>query len=111
MSAANDFRRNVDPSVRRKTNKDLSELNNLKHTHNANKQALEKAEEKLERENNDLDAAVAALEEARNALSAAQEEIDADYLPEGAQPRARIDNRDRLLLVSFVHLAEFIELV
>jgi hypothetical protein len=29
-------------------------------------------------------------------LAEAQEEIDADYLPEGAQPRARIHSRDQI---------------
>jgi len=39
-----------------------------------------------------------ALERANGLLSQAQEDIDADYLPEGAQPKARIAKRDKLQL-------------
>lgn len=37
----------------------------------------------------------------QNALSDVEEIIDADYLPEGAQPVERIQKRDTLLLVSY----------
>jgi len=40
------------------------------------------------------------VEEANNELSLAQEEIDSIPLPEGAQPKARIQKRDQLLLRS-----------
>ena len=93
------FRRNVDPVLRRKTNKSLIELNSLRDDYEISKKALYDTENRLEREKTSLDVVTNVLEEARNALSIAQEEIDADYLPEGAQPRTRIHNRDLLLLV------------
>lgn len=95
-----DFRRNVNPEVRRKTNKSLLELKELQAEYNASKEAADKHEKKLQLENDKLAAAMHALEEARNSLSEAQEEIDSDYLPEGAQPRARIQRRDTLALVT-----------
>jgi chromosome segregation ATPase len=94
-----DFRRNVEPEVRRKTNKSLLELKEFQTEYNSNREAADKAERKLHAENEKLAIATQALEEARNQLSDAQEEIDADYLPEGAQPRARIQKRDTLALV------------
>lgn len=94
-----DFRKNVDPSFRRKTNQSLAELTSLKKTYTTTQSTLNRSEAVLENELAQLEAALASLEAARDALSEAQQEIDADYLPEGAQPRARIDRRDKLLLV------------
>lgn len=96
------FRRNVDPAFRRKTNKNISELNGLREDFERKKRVLEEAEAVLNREKARLDGATFDLEEARNALSEAQAEIDADYLPEGAQPRARIQKRDELAMVSLI---------
>jgi exonuclease VII small subunit len=104
------FRQNVDPSFRRQTNKNLSELTSLRTTYEQCKKELETADQRLNREKSRLDEISVALETARNALSNAQEEIDADYLPEGAQPRARIENRDRLLLVK-IYLVLFFPLL
>jgi chromosome segregation ATPase len=97
-----DFRRNVEPEVRRKTNKSLLELKEFQTEYNSSREVADKAERKLHAENEKLATATQALEEARNQLSDAQEEIDADYLPEGAQPRARIQKRDTLALVSIL---------
>jgi len=94
-----DFRRNVDPTFRRKTNKSLAELTALKNSYERCKNSLAAAEGFLTKEKSSLDQATILLEDGRNRLSEAQEEIDADYLPEGAQPRARIQNRDSLVLV------------
>ena len=102
------FRRNVDPSFRRKTNKNLSELSGLREDFERKKKVLEEAEAVLNREKARLDAATFDLEEARNELSEAQAEIDADYLPEGAQPRARIQKRDEIALVSQFSLLGFL---
>lgn len=93
------FRQNVDPTLRRKTNKSLTELTNLKNYYEQCKQSLAEAEASLNKEKDNLDQAGVQLEEARNRLSEAQTEVDADYLPEGAQPRARIQHRDDLVLV------------
>lgn len=94
------FRQNVDPGFRRQTNKSLAELTTLRTTYEKCKKELEFADNILNQEKSRLEEIAVALESARNALSDAQEEIDADYLPEGAQPRPRIENRDRLFLVS-----------
>lgn len=94
-----DFRKNIDPSIRRKTNKDLNELTSLRQEYERTKSALETIERKLDNEKEHLDQLTANLEYAHNALYEVQEEIDADYLPEGAQPRKRIQTRDSLLLV------------
>jgi chromosome segregation ATPase len=96
------FRQNVDPGFRRQTNKGVSELAGLRATYEQCKKDLSQAEQRLNKERSKFDEVAVALESARNALSVAQEEIDSDYLPEGAQPRARIENRDRLLLVSAI---------
>lgn len=98
--ADRNFRRNVDPTFRRKTNKSLSELAGLRDDFERKKRVLEEAEAVLNREKARVDAATFDLEEARNELSEAQAEIDADYLPEGAQPRARIQKRDEIAVVS-----------
>jgi hypothetical protein len=95
-----DFRRNVDPDVRRKTNKSLLELKEFQLVYKACRAETDKCDKRLQAENEKLNSAAVALEDARNMLSNAQEEIDSDYLPEGAQPRARIQQRDELALVS-----------
>lgn len=94
------FRQTVDPSFRRKTNKDVVELTNLRLEYEKSKTILDEANKRLEREREVLDQVTANLEFARDGLSQVQAEIDADYLPEGAQPRKRIQDRDSLLLVS-----------
>lgn len=94
-----DFRRNVEPEKRRKTNKSLLELKEFQTEYNASRDEVDSCDKKLQIENSKLSNATAELEEARNLLSNAQEEIDSDYLPEGAQPRARIQRRDELSLV------------
>eukprot|EP01033_Poteriospumella_lacustris_P014882 gene14882-10641_t len=93
------FRQTVDPSFRRKTNKDVVELTNLRLEYEKCKTALDEANRRLEREREVLDQVTANLEFARDGLSEVQAEIDADYLPEGAQPRKRIQDRDSLLLL------------
>eukprot|EP01032_Pedospumella_encystans_P035044 gene35044-39629_t len=93
-----DFRRNVEPEKRRKTNKSLLELKEFQNEYNASKEEVDACDRKLQNENQKLLHATTELENARNLLSNAQEEIDSDYLPEGAQPRARIQRRDELSL-------------
>ena len=92
------FRKNVDPAFRRGTNKQLLELNNLKLEYKKCEESSEIIENELEKEKLKLQDLYALVEKLRNELAAAQEEIDADYLPEGAQPRPRIHNRDRILM-------------
>ena len=76
------------------------ELTNLRLEYEKCKTTLDEANRRLEREREVLDQVTANLEFARDGLSEVQAEIDADYLPEGAQPRKRIQDRDSLLLVS-----------
>lgn len=95
-----DFRRNVEPEKRRKTNKSLLELKEFQTEYNASRDQVDTCDRKLQAENEKLTSATIAVEEARNLLSNVQEEIDCDYLPEGAQPRARIQRRDELSMVS-----------
>lgn len=95
-----DFRRNVEPEKRRKTNKSLLELKEFRTEYNASRDEVDSCDRKLQSENQKLSDSTIQLENARNLLSYAQEEIDSDYLPEGAQPRARIQKRDELNLVS-----------
>ena len=85
--------------MRRKTNKSLLELKEFQTEYKASKEEVDGCDRKLQNENSKLSNATAELENARNLLSNAQEEIDSDYLPEGAQPRARIQRRDELSLV------------
>lgn len=99
-----DFRRNVEPEKRRKTNKSLLELKEFQTEYNASRDQVDSCDRKLQAENEKLTAATIAVEEARNLLSNVQEEIDCDYLPEGAQPRARIQRRDELSMVSAADL-------
>eukprot|EP00597_Dinobryon_sp_UTEXLB2267_P012124 CAMPEP_0170113434 /NCGR_PEP_ID=MMETSP0020_2-20130122/9888_1 /TAXON_ID=98059 /ORGANISM="Dinobryon sp., Strain UTEXLB2267" /LENGTH=1783 /DNA_ID=CAMNT_0010339793 /DNA_START=13 /DNA_END=5360 /DNA_ORIENTATION=- len=91
------FRKNVDPEKRRNANKSIIELNELKSEYRKRKDDAESLTKLLQSEKEKLKEITAQVEEARNKLSAAQEEIDADYLPEGAQPRARIQARDVIL--------------
>lgn len=93
-----DFRRQVDPTFRRKTNKDVLELNNLKSQYNQCKADVDRCRERLSYENSSLQNVRALYEDANNRLSDAQVEIDCDPLPEGAQPRPRIHKRDQLSL-------------
>lgn len=90
----------VDNATRRKVNNDILEVEKLKVLYSKCKESLEAAERKVELERDNLEAITSNLEYARDALSNVQAEIDADYLPEGAQPRERINDRDRLAMVS-----------
>lgn len=78
----------------------MLELKEFQAEYNACRAEADKRDKILQAENSNLASATAAVEKARNALSDAQEEIDCDYLPEGAQPRARIQHRDQLALVN-----------
>jgi hypothetical protein len=94
-----DFRRNVDPSLRRKTDKSVLELNSLKTEYKNCKTDADTCRQKLEREKFALSQARTLSEQANDRLSDAQVEIDSDPLPEGAQPRPRIHKRDQISMV------------
>lgn len=90
------FRQNVDPQFRREANKNISEYNRLRES-----LIRQMAENKRSRE-----AFVAAdikrlnlertHEEGKKELALVQAVIDAEYLPEGAQPIDRIKNRNKI---------------
>lgn len=68
----------------------------MKAEYNSCKAKTERAESKYKVEENKLREARERTERAEEALADAQVEIDADHLPEGAQPRPRIHKRDKL---------------
>ena len=84
---------------RHKAHENLAEVGLLKSTYKASKNKVDELSEVLEFERGKLSRVNVSLEEARESLLAVEEEIDADYLPEGAQPKARIQSRDRYLLM------------
>lgn len=88
------FRKNVDPQKRRAANKDVLELNALKEDYQKKQEEADNLTKLLNAAKNKLKDITSQVEQVRNQLSTAQEEIDADYLPEGAQPRGRIQARD-----------------
>ena len=66
---------------------------------------VRKAEATVDIEEQRLTQSEGYLAKKKNALSDVQEIIDADYLPEGAQPVDRIQRRDTLLMVGVLSYA------
>lgn len=90
-----------DPEKRKRANKSLAEVGNFKAEYRACKVKAEELQLILDNERARQSQANSALIEMQNKLSDAQEEIDADFLPEGAQPIPRIQKRDKFrILVS-----------
>lgn len=87
---------------RRKVHKSLLELESLKVAFQQCNVESEASENRVESEQDKLSKLATAVENAYNELSVAQEEIDATPLPEGAQPKAHIQNRDNLQLVIYI---------
>ena len=80
---------------RAKAAKALALAGTLRSEYNTCKVETDKLEQVYQTEKERQIKASIALEEAIQVLAEAQEEIDADYLPEGAQPVARIQRRDK----------------
>jgi hypothetical protein len=97
----------MNPEQRRKVQKSLLELESLKVAFQQCNAESESSENRVEIEQDKLNKLSSAVENAYNDLSIAQEEIDATPLPEGAQPKARIQNRDDLQLVRFTRNSTF----
>ncbi len=93
------IKRGGDASIRAKASQDVSEFGILKSEYRSKKKSLEDAEEKYDNEKDKLMKLNEEINAVEERLGAAQEEIDSDPLPEGAQPRERIHRRDRLKLV------------
>jgi len=81
---------------RAKAAKALATAGALRSEYNTAKVKVDGLEQVYETEKERQIKASIALEQAIQILAEAQEEIDADYLPEGAQPVARIQKRDKL---------------
>ena len=89
-------RRGGNPEQRGAANRHMAVVGGLEDDLKKSQNALNDAERHFRKEQNKNNKVQAALEKARNSLSAAQEVIDADPLPERAQPVSRIQQRDTL---------------
>lgn len=74
----------------------LAEVGQMRSTYRVNRAKVDSLTNAWEMERAKTEKVLIALDEAKEKLSAAQEDIDADYLPEGAQPKARIVTRDKM---------------
>ena len=71
---------------------------------------VRKAQGSLEIEEQRLTQSEGYLVKKQTALGQVEEVIDADYLPEGAQPVDRIQKRDTLLMVSMLRVQNIINI-
>jgi len=92
-------KRQGDPEKRIQSTKRFAQVGVYKQEYLLCQQNLEKLEDDLAFEKRKLAHVSSSLEEAQTKLSQAQEDIDCDPLPEGAQPKSRIQKRDLLQLV------------
>lgn len=93
------IRRKGNAEERAIANRALGEVGQLQDLYKSSKQLLEQARVVYDTEVARLKQRKQALEDKRTQLYDAQEVIDADPLPEGAQPVTRITARDHLKLV------------
>ena len=77
----------------------LAEIGHLRSTRRQCREKCDKLADAWEMERAKTEKASGVLGDATTDLAILQEEIDADYLPEGAQPPARIQKRDRQALI------------
>ena len=96
MSAIN---RSGDAASRKKAHQVLAEIGFLRSTHKQCRDKCDKLADAWESEKAKTEKASTVLGGAQDDLAIAQEAIDADYLPEGAQPPARIQKRDQRALI------------
>lgn len=87
------------PAARKKAHQILAEIGFLRSTHRQCRDKCDKLADAWEMEKAKTDKASIVLRDAQESLALAQEPIDADYLPEGAQPPARIQKRDKQALI------------
>lgn len=97
-------KRNGNKDVRAKATINFSKVGSLQNEYRTCKQNLERVEEDVHHEKMKLQKASQSLEQAKEKLSQIQEEIDCDPLPEGAQPKARIQLRDNTQMVTKLFL-------
>jgi chromosome segregation ATPase len=91
--------RKGDPTARKKAADSAAQIAFLKAEYTKTQEKVHKAEEEHEYQKRKLDSISDHLLRVRDELSAVEEEIDSDPLPEGAQPKARLQKRDALKLV------------
>jgi len=91
--------RKGDMRQRKAAQSSLMEVAQVRQTFNQRKKKADTQYDAWEMEKKKTDRARAALDVAEDNLAAAQEIIDQDYLPEGAQPPARIHKRDQLGMI------------
>jgi hypothetical protein len=91
--------RKGDVAKRKAAQSSLMEIAEVRKTFNQRKKKADGQYDAWDMEKKKTERAREALEDAEANLAAAQEVIDEDYLPEGAQPPARIHKRDQLALI------------
>ena len=91
-------KRGGDELKRQQATKNYTAFSALKTNYHICKNRVTKEEEKYDNELVRKERAQELLNNMIEKLMIAQEEVDADYLPEAAQPRERIQKRDRLKL-------------
>lgn len=88
-----------DADRRKKAHAFLQEIGLRRSAHKICREKVDKLSDAWEMEKAKTAKASDALQDATNKLLGFQEEIDADYLPEGAQPPARIQKRDKQQMI------------
>lgn len=86
--------------TRRQINDNLSQCASLKAEYTACKKKLTELEVSLDREKLLEKGIKRTINELNEELASVEEEIDSDALPEGAQPKARLQKRDYLRMVN-----------
>jgi hypothetical protein len=92
------IQRKGDPLARKKANDNASQIAFLKAEYTKCQERCKKAEDEHEYQKDKLQNVSDNLLKVRDELSAVEEEIDCDPLPEGAQPKTRLQKRDSLKL-------------
>lgn len=90
--------RSGDAERRKNANKVLSEVGHLRGEYKTKRLKLDELEATLSNEIDRQERCSKSLLQLQEKLSSIQEIIDSDYLPEGAQPVARIQKRDSILI-------------
>lgn len=99
-------KRSGDIAKRKESSQIVAEIGFARSSYRTSRSKVDSLADAWEAERARTDKARIALDGLIEQLSAAQEVIDSDYLPEGAQPPARIAKRDKLQIeVSFLEAA------
>ncbi len=93
------LKRQGDPVERKKIHDNLARIAALKAEFGSCKTKLKSAEDIRDHETDKLKHANEILLQNRDQLSVVEEEIDCDPLPEGAQPKSRLQKREFLRMV------------